>query len=728
MLGITVSGINIVGIAGLASGWMLLWSAAAAIPIVLHLLNRRKQQTVSWAAMRLLLQAIEKQSRRVRFEQLVLLALRTLILLTLAFALARPFFTPDAAGGTLATQRVPRLWILAIDNSYSMGYRQDKGTRFTNAQARATQIVREAVRGDAFALLTLSQPSRPIIFRPSFDRESTLNAIQKLEQLDGGAELDTAFNHIKEIIAEAAKDPSMPTSVAITFLSDLGRDTWQDSVGSGRLSKPLRDLADRYSVSIESYAGEALPNVAVTALTPATTRGLKDQVIEVGVTVANFGSANVAQLPVQLQVEGQTVASQLVDLPAGGTQSLQMQVLPRTNGLLSLAAVVREDRLPADDQRHAVIEIRDVYRVLCIENSFSDPRILKAALQPLVTSSSPLEVTSVSPLDVSTLELELYDVVVLNDLPGFSATDFQRLRTFVDGGGAVVAMFGEHTVAENWNVLLQEEGDLFGFHLTEPSVVDDWRIDPLDYTSPIVAPFAAYPDAGLLTTPIFRYWNVQLHAAEDNPVQTEVAFHNGSPWIVRCRRGNGMVASVLSAPQTGATKTGLQSWNAMAAWPSFVPLMQQVVKSTLSQGTASRNLFVGQPLMGVIGSRENVSQLYVIRPDGGESVTQPSEMDVAGMQPWSFAQTMHRGIYRVKIGENSQQLFAVNIQPTQSDLVSVPLAQLPQSDGTSSEPLLADPGDLAVSPSQTITRSVLSALVILLLAESVLAWHLGRRL
>ena len=55
---------NLIGLAGLASAWMLLWGAAAAIPIVLHLLNRRRQQTVSWAAMRLLMQVIEKQSKR----------------------------------------------------------------------------------------------------------------------------------------------------------------------------------------------------------------------------------------------------------------------------------------------------------------------------------------------------------------------------------------------------------------------------------------------------------------------------------------------------------------------------------------------------------------------------------------------------------------------------------------------------------------------------------------
>ncbi len=118
--------LDLIGVAGFASVWMLAWGAAASIPIVLHLLNRRRQQTVSWAAMRLLLQAIEKQSKRVRIEQLILLAIRTAILIVLAIALARPFFAPDSNLASIDAQRAPRLWIFVLDNSYSMGYRDEQ--------------------------------------------------------------------------------------------------------------------------------------------------------------------------------------------------------------------------------------------------------------------------------------------------------------------------------------------------------------------------------------------------------------------------------------------------------------------------------------------------------------------------------------------------------------------------------------------------------------------------
>ena len=64
---------------------LMLWGlAGASLPILIHLLNRRKFREERWAAMRFLLAAIRKNQRRVRIEQWLLLAIRTLIILLAA--------------------------------------------------------------------------------------------------------------------------------------------------------------------------------------------------------------------------------------------------------------------------------------------------------------------------------------------------------------------------------------------------------------------------------------------------------------------------------------------------------------------------------------------------------------------------------------------------------------------------------------------------------------------
>src|ERR1700680_2595680 len=61
---------------------------AVSIPVIIHLLNRKRFRIVEWAAMRFLLSAQKKNARRMRLEQLILLAVRCLIILILVLAMS----------------------------------------------------------------------------------------------------------------------------------------------------------------------------------------------------------------------------------------------------------------------------------------------------------------------------------------------------------------------------------------------------------------------------------------------------------------------------------------------------------------------------------------------------------------------------------------------------------------------------------------------------------------
>ena len=68
----------------------LIAAAAAAVPIVLHLLRRKTDVVVDFPAVRLLHKTPVERQRRRRLRELILLALRVAALLLLALAFARP--------------------------------------------------------------------------------------------------------------------------------------------------------------------------------------------------------------------------------------------------------------------------------------------------------------------------------------------------------------------------------------------------------------------------------------------------------------------------------------------------------------------------------------------------------------------------------------------------------------------------------------------------------------
>src|SRR4249920_3347223 len=103
---------------GWASPALLWWLALAATPVIIHLLSKRRHRETEWAAMRFLLEAVRKNSRRLRIEQLVLLAVRASILILVVIALAQ-LLLEDLGG--LFRPRLPAHKIIVIDASASMG-------------------------------------------------------------------------------------------------------------------------------------------------------------------------------------------------------------------------------------------------------------------------------------------------------------------------------------------------------------------------------------------------------------------------------------------------------------------------------------------------------------------------------------------------------------------------------------------------------------------------------
>src|SRR5208337_4410063 len=110
-----------------ANPGLLAGLAAASIPIVIH---RLKFREMPWAAMQFLMAAIRKNQRRVRIEQWLLLAVRTLLLMLIAAAMAKPFL--ESFGNVIAGQRTHR--VLILDSSLSMGYTTGDKSRFDLAK------------------------------------------------------------------------------------------------------------------------------------------------------------------------------------------------------------------------------------------------------------------------------------------------------------------------------------------------------------------------------------------------------------------------------------------------------------------------------------------------------------------------------------------------------------------------------------------------------------------
>ena len=153
----------------------MLWGlGAVAVPIIIHLLNRRKFRKVTWAAMKFVKLSIDQNQRRMKLEDLILLLLRCAMLALLALALARPVMR-DSDSSFMGRSGLTS--VLVLDNSFSMGLGDGESTRFERAKAACTNILDSLPAGSSVALFLGSDVVRPVIEEPLSDLDAVREGV-----------------------------------------------------------------------------------------------------------------------------------------------------------------------------------------------------------------------------------------------------------------------------------------------------------------------------------------------------------------------------------------------------------------------------------------------------------------------------------------------------------------------------------------------------------------------
>src|SRR4051795_230667 len=177
--------------------------ALATVPVIIHLLNRRRFQLVEWAPMKYLKLTIKTNRRRLRIEQLILLAVRTLVVILIVLAVARPVLSPNAMGSWLAgSGRTTR--VIVIDDSLSMGYRADGRAAFDRAKDAARQLVSVIGAQDSVSVLTTSAMDVPLVKEAHLEDPKKVAAlVDNLSATDTTSDWPATFRALDPLLSSA---------------------------------------------------------------------------------------------------------------------------------------------------------------------------------------------------------------------------------------------------------------------------------------------------------------------------------------------------------------------------------------------------------------------------------------------------------------------------------------------------------------------------------------------
>lgn len=555
----------------------LLWALLlAAVPIVIHLLNRRRFETVPWAAMEYLLAAMKRNRRRLRMEQWIVLLLRVLAVVLLALLVARPQMTVGVLGDVRTHH------VILLDDSASMSQRRGATDAFQVAIARVTALtsgLAETRSHDLLSILRASKPERPILLGANIGSRTKADVRRLMAELrvgDDVADLAALLSQARHRIDNAAE----ASRAEIYLITDFRAIDWLTDGGKPRpaLLKELMALEPEHErLTVVSVAPADSENLAVVGVRRAGRTAAVGVPLQLLVEVKNQGSSATAPTEVALSVDEKGRVLRVVGaLEPGEVRELSFAHTFRASGFHGAVASLPRDHYEADDLRALAIDVAESSHVLLVDGDPGDrpeeaeTYFLAAALEH---RESGIAVDVIPEHILGGHDLTDVDMIFLCNAPAPDERTVEKLEEFVGDGGGLVVFLGNQVDPQRYNqvffkggkgLLPVELADLAG-DLDRPEhvyVADKSHSTMRVATEDLELMFAKLVWVG-------RYMRVLEHPAVPVKVPLRIGDATGDPLLLSHTYGGGGEVMLVTA-------TADAHWTNWPRWPTFLIVAQEM--------------------------------------------------------------------------------------------------------------------------------------------------------
>ncbi len=742
----------------------LFWGGAAAMsaPIIIHLLARRRFQRIRWAAMQFLMDADKQNRKRVRMEELILLALRCLAIFLIGLLVSRPFVQPSGVAALLGgSQRTERIFLL--DDSLSMGYQANDRALIDDMKSsirNLLQRLREHAPHDTVTLIRTTDPENPIVVGAILDDrqyELLLARIEAMQPTQRSQSVERCMTNVRKLL----DGDDGVLSCVLYVISDFQEIDWltahtpsgEGNPANAMLAGELSDWAndDRdVRVVLVDVGDDSPQNVAITELQSKQRQVVTGVSAELEVTVRNFGTRDADALELQIASDTSGASSVPTDpISAGGRVTVPISTVIQRAGDASITVSANPDRLAIDDTRYLAVEATDGVRVLVVngepstDSYLDEVHLLTTALRPEgdVFSGNQVDVIDESSLDGASLDD--YHLVILCNLYRVSEPIADDLHRFVFAGGGLAIFLGDQVSdALAYNASLYRDGkgllpaSLQSIVRAKESGV---HLAQSDFLHPVVRVFSGQVNPFLDRVSFQQYFatepatfepdeqNADASARAPTTVIARFDDDESTPAIMERSYGRGRVLMFTSSCDL--------EWNDWARDASYVIGMLEVTQHLARAGDANRSTIVGKPLTFALNPSDYEPQATLRLPgypqQEDEEVVASTDGS-SGMQI-NWPHTDQSGIYSFELrrrdGRSVIRRFAVNVDEQESDLSPATEEDLRRSlDGLKVEYIqgIAMASDEADGGRKELWPMLLIAAMGLLMIEQVMAWRFGR--
>lgn len=631
---------------------VLIGLAAAAIPVLLHLLNLRKLKTIEFSSLAFLKELQKTKIRKLKLKQIILLILRTLLVVCIVLAFARPTIESSLPGlGTRAKSSV----VVLVDNSFSMDIADERGVRLKQAKEAVFSILGALQEGDEVALIQLANLDDKRFAELTRNIGMLKEEVHNIPVSYTVAHVEPGLRLASSILA-TAKNINREVYIITDAQKNIFDAEKRDSLGIFDASVAVYAVP----IGLESQVGER--NLSIDSMHVLTQIFEIGKQVELEARIRNSGDEDVKGVIVSLMFDRERVAQRTVDIPAGETRMVAIAGTPKTAGAIRAAVEVEGDALDADNHRYFGFVIPDKPRIALV-GAPADIRYVQLALQPTTLASSPADVVALAPEQFTATNINGYSAVFLVGLSRFSQSDIARITSYLHDGGSVFLFAGD-------------KADIASYNETIIPAVGLGQLVEKEYTQRQPAEYTFVDKVHPLFTGVFK-GTTDGRAIVESPKVYRAAMPSGGQEIIRLPDG-----IMLAESKVGTGKVLYSAVPPTTQWSTFplTGLFASLVNRAVSYLSAAEytgsNTEVGEPVyVALSGKYAAGGSFTVLDPENTESFRQATLLPSGAVLSMD---ALHQpGVYIVQTAEGKTvQTIAVNPPASESALVHMEADEL----------------------------------------------------
>ena len=580
---------------------------------------------------------LKTNRRRLRLENLLLLAVRTLAIVLLFVAVARPVVSNTGFGSLLGSRgRTTR--IIVIDDSLSMGYTSAGSSAMERGKQAAVNLIQQIGARDSLTVLTTSQPEMPLVRRAQLeDSKELTESIQSIPVSHVANRWKATFEVIDKHL-EASPFPLRE----ITLITDLRAHGWETDVA---------DIVDRWAAEdvamrVVDVSNEPTENLVLVDLRSLNPLALVDTSLTFVAKIRNDGSQRAVPQPATLTVQGKPREIQLPEIPAGESVEITLSLTFETPGQHVIDLSLPSDQLTEDDRRYLVVDVRRTLDLLLVDGE-PDSQPFQSETDFLALSYSvgaaPWQVSRVTDSEWMDNPLSAPDVMVLANVATVSAQRAKELFAMVEAGMGLLIFLGDQVDPVSYNDVLFRDGE----GLLPAQIA---RFLDQDVSGMIVEPLADSPLSALasLSSDTLsrirprRLASVSLAEEPGNQVRVLARWNDAmqSPAVIEKRVGQGRILLW--------TITADRLWRDWPTEPSYVLSMRQAAMSVASHTSQNDNVIAAQPLRLTMDLHNPPTEAILLQPNEDTPIPLPIDTSDPAAPELVYRETRYAGIYEMQ--------------------------------------------------------------------------------